>query len=404
MVWLKQGSPRRPRKNARNFTQEASQKRLDESLETFRRKNENALYLNSREAIIFKQTKMGLGRPCTCNKVEVLEDYTDSVGVNAYDVNSGMSNTSPSAPILAPQSSPMDGVKIQVSDDNFFGDTGLAERSIHHGDLPQNLELSDLLPTANKVYTLDQLNRSSIEDLDPAMQSIYEESIFSGSSINCGVCFKTGFQPGFKVPGHQYDIKTNYDIVDSSGFHVDVSSFPAQFQKQSDTGYVDFDVFIPLFFTECVYSVRDNITILPRTRVYEARPDSKRVPISKDYFYPFRGSTARIRVYADNFTHMSICFNLGMSPILVNLSEEGQSLDFEREATSGNITVVLPARVGYLNSGDVISIPDRSLVLKIIEAPRKQLANRSILEWSVATRTIQGSEALSSVYSGYKLK
>ena len=407
MTWIKRGSARRPRKNARNFTQKSAQKRLDETLDSFHQKNENALFVNSRAAIVFKQTKIGLGRPCTCNKVEVLEEYEDAQIVDSNDLDERTGNASPSAPILAPQASPMDGVEIRVNNDNFFGDTGIAERADHLGDADQNgsVELDDLLPSENKLYTMDNMDREAIEGLDPAMQAIYEENIFSGATTNCGICFRTGFQPGFESPGHHYEVKTNYDIVDSMGYHVDVSAHPAQFQKQADDGYVDFEVLVPLFYTECLFSIRDNEQLLERVHVYEAGADpSIKKPISKAYFENYRGKHVRIRVYEKNFTHVSICFDLGMEPLHVNLSEEAQSLDFERDITSGNLTVILPARIGFLNSGDVIVIPDRNLVLKITEAPRKQLADRRLIEWSVSTRTLQTTEAMRSIHKGYKLK
>lgn len=406
MSWIKRGTARRPRKNARNFTQVAAQKRLDESLDTFHQKNENALYINSRAAIVFKQTKIGIGRPCTCNKVEILEEYDDALNVDSDDLDSNDGDLTPNAPILATQASAMDGVKISSNNDNFFGDTGIAERPTHLGDDAQDgsMELDDLLPS-NKLYSMDNMDKEVIDGLDPAMQAIYEENIFSGATTNCGVCFRTGSQPGFEVPGFHYEIKTNYDIVDSLGFFVDVAAHPAQFQKQSEDGYVDFEVLVPMFFTDCMFSVRDNTELLPRVFIYEANPDAsiKKV-ISKEYFESYRGKHVRLRVFASNFTHISVCFDLGMEPLHVNLSEEAQSLDFERDITSGNLTVVLPARIGFLNSGDVIVIPDRNLALKITDAPRKQLADRKLIEWAVSTRTLQTTEALRSIHKGYMLK
>lgn len=408
MSWIKNSQSRRPRKNARNFTQKSAQKRIDESLDSFHQKNENALYINSREAIIFKQTKMGLGRACTCNKVESLEEYDAAVEVDADNDDVKMGDISPSAPVLATQASPLDGIKIKANNGNFFGDTGIAERNIHQGDLPQgsnSMELADLLPSENKIYDMDHMDRSVIEDLDPAMQAIYEENIFSGATTNCGICFRTGFQPGFEVPGHHYSVLTHYDIVNSRGFFIDVAGHPAQMQKQAGDGFIDFEVLVPLFYTECTFSVRDNTDVLERVFIYEATEDTSiQRPISKAYFEQYRGKHVRIRVMEPNFTHVSICFDLGMDPLYVNLSEEGQSQDFERDITSGNITVILPARIGLLNVGDVLYIPDRNLTLKITDAPRKQLADGRLIEWSVSTRTLQTNEALRGIHKGYKLK
>jgi len=406
MTWIKRGAARRPRKNARNFTQVSAQKRMDETVDAFHQKIENALFVNSRAAIIFKQTKIGMGRPCTCNKVESLGEYDEVMDVDSDDLQERTRDASPTAPILAPQSSPMDGVEIRVNNDNFFGDIGIAEKHDHIGDADQNgaIELGDL-NRDSKLYNLDHMDRSSIEDLDPALQAIYEENIFSGATLNCGICFRTGFQPGFEVPGYHYEVKTNYDIVDSRGYHVDVSAHPAQFQKQAEDGFIDFEVLVPLFYTECTFSVRDNEDVLGRVLIYEAGDDStSKKPISKEYFNEFRGKHVRIRVYESNFTHVSICFDLGMEPIYVNLSEEAQTLDFERDITSGNPTVILPARIGVLNVGDVIIIPDRNYSLKITDAPRKQLADRVIIEWAVNTRTLQTNEALRNIHKGYKLK
>lgn len=389
--WLKKGVARRKFKNSGNFIHEVAQQRFDEAVPSFHKKIENALRVDANVALLFKQVKMGMGRPCTCNKYAVDEDHIKEKG-----------DVAPSAPVLAPQSSQMDGVKIKLRTDNMFGDSGVAgitEESGVHGDTAKR-KVIDLASIDQRVADPDKtLNKEHLNSLDPDLQVFYEDNVFGGSSVNCGLCFKTGTQPGFECLDHDYKVLTNYDIVSTEGYHLDQSAHPAEFQRVHDGGFVIFTVVVPLFFSNLIYSIRDNTEMLKYNHILDLITG---LPVTLEDMSAFRGKEYSFKVEATSFTHVALLFDLNMEPLYINVTEESNTLDMEREDTVGSLSLVMPARIGHIISGDIIFIPDRNLCLKITDAPRKQKANRTLIEWAVQTRTLQPAEAIRSIARGYK--
>ena len=98
-----------------------------------------------------------------------------------------------------------------------------------------------------------------------------------------------------------------------------------------------------------------------------------------------------------------LIFDLNMAPLYINITEEANTLDIEKEDTVGSLSLVMPARCGHIISGDIVYIPDRNLCLKITDAPIKKKANKTIIEWAVQTRTLQPSEPIRNIARGYKI-
>jgi hypothetical protein len=166
--------------------------------------------------------------------------------------------------------------------------------------------------------------------------------------------------------------------------------------------FVEYSVLVPLFFSEVKFSVRDNTEVLKREVLY-FNDGVEIKPLDYSALDKNRGKEVRLRVHSRSFTHASIAFNLGADPILANVSEETESLNYLQENTVGNLTLVLPPRVGTIQAGDIIVMPSRNYVLKVTDAPRKQTADRVKIEWLVTTRTLQRSETLCSIHTGYLL-
>lgn len=398
--WLKKGNSRRPFKNSKNFTHEAAQQRFNESVPSFHAKIENSLQVDGVKALLFKQVKMGLGRPCTCIKFAV----DDQFKADKTDDNPTMENVAPEAPVLAPQASPMDGVEIQLRKDNLFGDSGIAgltEEGHLHGEMPKStIRTRDLNELDHRVADPSALGEEHLADLDPVLQTFYEDNVFAGSNVNCGVCFKTGSQPGFECLDHDYQVLTNYDIVSAEGYHVDQSAHPACMQKVDDDGFVVFSIDVPKFFSNVKYSVRDNDQLVRYNHIIDVNTGQPTTMADLD---AYRGKTYSFKIMSTNFTHVVILFDLNMQELMVNITDESNTLDINREDTIGNLTIVMPARIGHIISGDVIFLPDRNICVKITEAPKKQKANKTLIEWQVTTRTLQPNEPLRHIAKGYQI-
>lgn len=401
--WLKRGSGRRAFKNAGNYTHAPAQKRFDEAVPSFHDKIENSLQVDGVKALLFKQVKMGLGRPCTCIKFAVDDqfkvDRQDEEG--EYNVTE---NVAPEAPILAPQSSDMDGVEIRLRKDNLFGDSGisgLTEDNIHHGDTPAKVSRSvDLAELDHRVADPSQLGEEHLADLDPELQTFYEDNVFAGSNVNCGICYKTGTQPGFECLDHDYVVLTNYDIVSAEGYHVDQSAHPACIQQVHEDGFVVFTIDVPKFFKNVKYSIRNNDNLVRYNHIIDLQTGQ---PSTMDDLDKHRGGQYSFKVQGANFTHVVILFDLNMQDLMVNITDESNTLSINQEDTIGNLTIVMPARIGHIISGDVIFLPCRNICLKITEAPKKQKANKTLIEWQVTTRTLQPNEPLRHIAKGYQI-
>lgn len=399
--WLRKGHSRRAFKNSGNYTHARAQKRFDEAVPSFHQKIENSLQVDGNVGLLFKQIKLGLGRPCTCNKYAVDDQHAP----NRTDDDPVLHDVAPSAPVMAPQASDMDGVEIKIRKDNLFGDSGLlgmTEEGFHHGDMPQETpRVRDLAELDHRVADPSSLNEDHLADLDPELQAYYEDNVFAGNSINCGVCYKTGSQPGFECLDHQYCVMTNYDIVSSQGYHVDQSAHPAQMQKHADEGFIVFTVDVPKFFKTLTYSIRDNEKLIKFNHILDINTNQ---PVTMKDLDPFRGGQYSFKVESKNFTHVTLLFDLAMEPLMINVTDEANTLEISREDTIGNLSLVMPARIGHISSGDIVYLPHRNIALKITDAPRKQKANRTIIEWAVQTRTLQPQEPVRNIAKGYKVE
>jgi hypothetical protein len=79
-------------------------------------------------------------------------------------------------------------------------------------------------------------------------------------------------------------------------------------------------------------------------------------------------------------------------------------LDYDKELTVANLTIVLPHYVGTLNPEDLIVLPSRNYVLMVTDTPKKRTSKDQTLEWVVQTRTIQRKEMFYTIHKGYKLR
>lgn len=371
---LKRGSNTIGRTHARNFTQESAQKRLDEAVEPFNQQVMNSLFVDSVEIEYYHiQTKVGV--PCTCEKTAV-----EPVMLDEQDSNL--------APVIPTKDNTTKGAKVRFQETDIFGES-LAEK-IYNDDNDKVLDVS-----GDRPHIFSQIE-------DPAEgDSAYGDGFLGGGGIDCGICYRTGFQPPYKAYGKQRYLFTNYDIEDISGFYVNTHNAPHTIEKHDRNvpGFVKFRTTVPKYFKTVTVSVRDNLVYLVEDHVL--RTDGERMTTSD--FREKAGREVEFLIQANCFTHVVIEFDLDIPKLRANISPEQAALDYERLTTIGDITMILPPTLSEIEPGDIIIMKSRNLALKVRDKDKKATADKRRLEWSVSTRVLQPTETLRNIASGFKL-
>lgn len=388
--WLRKGAAGNKRRKDKNFYAENAQKRMKEILPAFHNRLDNALAVNSHEVIIFKQNTLGV--PCTCTKF-------DSVEMEEYKEEVPQEHDTP--PIVTSEHSPFSGIGVTLPKNNLFGNR-TETLDISNTQSEKEFELSEFAENAS----IGLPSQEELANMDAGLRSIYEDNLMSGDNVTCGVCYQTGHSPGFTAIGWMYSVLDATNFCGINYYHKDVAEHPARFEGEMDIEdrFVAFKIVVPEFFKQLVFSVRDNTELVQRSWIYALDGDNKEVRLDYAYLDAHRGKEIRIHVKEPNFTHVQIAFDLGLDPILANVSEESETLNYDMESTVGNLTLVLPPRVGLLSAGDIIYMPKRNYTLKVTDAPRKQTVDRVKTEWLVTTRTTQPAEAIKYIHKGYTIK
>lgn len=383
MANISRGIRNRPRKNARNYTQREAQKRLDETVKPFNRQVENSLFVNAVE-VDYYQTQAKIGRPCTCQKTEIHPEH--------YNVRDDMSisTTEPVVPTAEEDSSA--GLGIRLQDNNLFGDSeaeklfGETQFDVSGGDYIEDEDIPEVL-------------QGNVERKEGDVE-LTETSMY-GNNARCGICYKTGFQPGFNAYGKKRFVLTTWDIAGINGYTIMSAKAPNSMRRQGPVQqytFVEFEINVPKYFKSCLYSIRDNTQVLQGERMYVEGKQLSMALLRK-----YAGQSMLIRVTAKEFTHLVLEFDLGLEKVKANLGPESQALDYTKYEAISNFPLVMPPSIHEVNVGDIVVIKDRRLVLKIIDRERKITSDKRQLEWMVQTRIVQKTEPLRNIAKGMKI-
>jgi len=367
---IKRGTRTISRVNAKNFTQDIAQRRLDETVAPFNRQVENSLAVDGVE-VDYYSIQQRVGVPCTCEKTAVLP-------LGSHDYDTGV------APVIPHKHSDNSGIKLKFQDDDVFGES-IAEKVFNDA--------------ADEVIDVTGERHTHFEEIDDGPQQ-YDDTALGGGSVNCGICYRTGMVPPYKAYGKQRFLFTNYEVADIDGFFLDSTEQPHKFKAHSiGQGWVKFKTIVPKYFAGVTFSVRDNIQYLPQGKLFNT--DGTLLGLRD--FKAHAGRALEFLVKASQFTHVVIEFDLSVPKIIANISAEQMALDYERLTTISDINVILPPSLSEVEPGDVIIIKKRNLALKVRDKERKITASTRRLEWSVSTRVLQPTEALRLLAYGFKL-
>ena len=360
MSWIKDGRSRTTFDRYKTYEHERVQKRLDSVIPAVNSKVMQALEVNSALCLVYKRLKFGV--TCSCRGVEHFEQEDHGFGI-------------------------ADGSSLgKLHGTNLGGMFGGMSAAVSLDDVGAG--------TANVLDNADILAGGM--DVD------YREDGLG--TVNCGVCYRTGVLPALSAVGRLYNVCAHPHVVEQSGYTLDQTVKPAQFNRVRDDGYVDFDHFIPLYFKGGEFSVRDNERVLKAFPRPEIVVGDSVLPLTIANMQKYKGKHVKIRVRGhETFTHLVLVFDQGLPPIKGNLSEEANILSYDEELTVGNLTVVLPYTVGQLNPQDMIVVPFKNYVLKIIDANKKRTAKNEQWEWVCVCRAVQRKEVDFNLNKGYQI-
>lgn len=351
---LKRGIANNPRRLAKNFITNEAQKRLNEVVQPFNQQALNALGVDAVEVIYY--SKMVTGISCSC------EQSTVHTLPHRKEIVPGISTEAH----LQEQT-----VRISSARKFLFG-----EKLTDYQEDDTELNVSELISDDSGLEIMED-NRVI-------------QNILSGGNIDCGVCYRTGYVPGYQPLNKLSETLAGHNIKESSGYYLNTGKSPNLFEKLTDNGFVSFLISVPKYFNSIKYSIRNNREMLWNEIMF----NGQNKPLNLFQVKEVAGKELEIRVCAKYFTHLVIEFDLGVSPVKANLAGETYNLDYTLLETLGNLQVILPWSVYKVNAGDILLIPSRNMVLKVTDVTKQQTATMSRLEWSVNTRMLQPQETL----------
>lgn len=359
------------KRQAKNYIHKAAQARLNETVPTFNQQVTNSLAVDSVH-IDYYHVHDRVGQMCSCrgNVADIPVDISQDEVVlqDAQKTETGSS------------------VKMKFQDTALFGDSG-----------------------AERIYEDKGIDVSTALDFDPEIPdvmyepleklgNVVEERNATGATKDCGICYRTGLQPGYVRHGTVRSILSSLNISGLSHVQVDKTETPHRFINHTKIGEVFFDLFVPKYFVVASYSVRLNKVLLKGENVYYNGH-----ALTDDILRIVAGTTIRVSVRAREFTHVVMEFETGVEKIQGNLSPETKSLDYTMRDSVSNFTVVLPPTLHEVRNTDILVIRNRRLVLRVTEVERKVTADLKQLEWVVQTRVVQPQETIKNIHKSFKI-
>lgn len=345
----------------RNSLTTQVQARMDSVMEAHQDKVKNSLAVESLECIVYRRSKIGL--PCSCTMIEA-DDEIDAISAAGKEDRR--------------QSRADDVIEF---DGGMFGGANSFEQDIG-SDSTVEVEVGAI---------------SSMHS-----DAGYEEHAMGGNQVNCPICYREGYVPAYQPIGFSLCVLTEKHICKQRGY-TEEQTQPCTMRKIDADGYADFEISVPKYFTRAVIAVRNNTELLPLGTLPSLVVGGKEYPLTKANLAQHRGTRVGLRVRTD-FTHVTCLFDLGANPIMCNVSEETDVLDYDKDLTVANLSIVLPHTVGSLQPLDILVIPKRNYVLMISDTPRKRNAKGVTWEWVVQTRTVQRKEMLYNVHKGHVIR
>lgn len=370
-------------KGYKNSETRRVQKRIESVIEPHRARIANSLAVESLHCIVYKRTK--IGTPCSCSMVEVdADDPTMIVNADAVEA------VREAVPVKAERDRsvrPLNGGLM-----GFGAEGGSVLDETRFESSFREIELGTLMPPTRDMQE---------QPAAPDVTGMYEELALGGNIVNCPICYREGYVPAFQPVGYNYQTLTPLNVDYYEGYRIDIEALPNCFIKMADDAYCDFLITVPKFYRKGTWSIRTHENeLLPANEIPVIVVGNRELPLTNFELNAFRGNKCRVRVRTQRFSHLIFVFDMGANEVKCNISEETQMLDYDKELTVANLSIVLPWNMGNIQPQDILVLPSRNYVLMVTDAPQKRNAQNQTWEWVVQTRTIQRKERVFNIHNG----
>jgi len=361
---IKSGTGVIQRRHAKNYISEQADLRLREAVDPYRAQGLQALGVDSFAVHYFYKSRGTT--TCTCKQTEVTEHSLSASGMPTMLLNpSAVGETE----IAIDYARPLFGNQNENGDSD--EETGADEFAIDDVDNPE----------------------------DGAENPVIDNLL--SSSPDCGICYRTGYVPGYNLYGHERLVLTTHQVTSTYGYHLERNTAPHTFNKLDvRAGNVRFTLTVPKYFKSAELSIRNNVEHLPGESIYD--PATGLAVTLADLRY-YGGSEVEIEVRAARFTHLVVTFDLGSDVIRSNLAQMSRTLDWTMFSTIGNLQIILPMTIPEVQAEDLVWVPQRRMALKITDVTYLRTANEQNLDWAVTTRVLQPQESLKYISRGQKI-
>lgn len=361
---IKSGTGVIARRHAKNYISQQADARLKEVIAPYQAQGLNALGVDSFEVRYFYKARGTT--TCTCKQTEVLQQ-TLSAG----------------------------GLPVMLLNPNAVGETEIAidyARPLF-GNQNENGDSDE--ETGDDEFALIGDDNPDDGSENPTMDSLMS------SSPDCGICYRTGYVPGYNLYGAERLVLSTHSVTSTYGYNLERNQAPHSFNRiDTREGYVRFLISVPKYFKSVEMSVRNNTENLVGETVYLVATGSA-VTLADLRYYG--GAEVEIEVRAPRFTHAVITFDLGSDVIRSNLAQMTRTIDWTMFSTLGNLQIILPMTIQEVQAEDLVWVPQRRIALKITDVTYLRTAGERNLDWAVTTRVLQPQESLKNIARGQKI-
>lgn len=363
---INRGVPGSTHIHARNFTHKQAAARLQESIPAIQEMGLNALQVDAYDVLLFR--RVFSTEVCTCRQSNLVTREED------------------------------EGFSGSVEEPSFGGLVAQQNELTIDWGASAFGEAHDHTPSGDD-FAAESTNSDGYE-FDDEQQLPGMDSPITGAldeTPACGVCYRSGFVPGYEQYGQQRTLLTTNDVVGISGYTIDRTSAPHRFEKVVQDGSVTFEITIPKYFVSASYSMRNNFEVLDDRLHYNG------AELSLFVLKANAGKTIQIECLAAAFTHVHFVFDVGAEPIKANIAMLSKMTDWQQFEAIGTLNVVTHTDLSDLPVGSVFIVPKRNIGLRTTDVPILRPATGQSLDWSVNTRYMQPQEQLKNIHRAFKV-
>ena len=363
---VNRGTPGVSKIHARNFTHKQAAQRFQEVIPAIQETGNNALKVDAYEVLLFRRVYST--EVCTCRQTGLVTESEDG----------GFSGS-----IEEPSFGSIPAQQNELVID--WGRSAFGEQYDHSPEPGEETNISE----NDDGYEFDE--DQHIDGLADPLSSGLDET------PACGICYRSGFVPGYEQYGQQRTLLTTNDVVAIDGYTINRSAAPHIFEKVVDDGFVSFQLSVPKYFKAVTYSIRNNFAILD-DKFYA---DGNFLTLA--YLRANAGRVITISCAAEQFTHAQVAFDVGAEPVLANISMLSKMTDWQQFEAIGTLNVVTHTDMSDFPVGSLFIVPKKNMGLRTTDVPILRPASGQSLDWSVNTRYMQPQEQLKNIHKGFRI-